>query len=461
MTNIYEDLVKQQRSYYRKGITKPLKFRKEMLKGLKNSILKNEQAIIEAVHKDLGKSEAEVVSMEIGTTLSEINTMLKHLPKWTKKKRVKTNILNSVSKAYTIREPWGITLIIGPWNYPFQLTMAPLVAAIAGGNTAIVKPSELSSNTAKVIEKVIGEAFSKEFVAVVQGGVAETSDLMDHRYDKVFFTGSPKVGSIIMEKAAKHLTPVVLELGGKSPTIIDKSADLEIATRRIAFGKGTNAGQTCVAPDYVLIHEEIKEKFYGLFEKNVKAFFTENPIQNKEYGRIINKANYHRIKKYLEEGKIIYGGDFDDDALKIGITVVEVRDFDKSIMREEIFGPVLPVVTFQSYDEIIDIIHLNPDPLACYIFSENQGFVNQLLHDVPFGGGCVNDTIMHLTNEHLPFGGRGQSGMGSYHGKYSFEAFTHEKSVLHSPTWIDIKLKYPKEMKKRLALVKKFMYGNK
>jgi len=432
-----------------------------MLEKLKQSILKNEDEIAKALHLDLGKSESEVVSTEIGFTLNEINAVMKHLKRWSRKERVKTNLFNLPGKSYKVREPYGVTLIIGPWNYPFQLVMSPLIGAIAGGNTAVVKPSEISEHTAKVIEKVLFEAFKEEYIAVVQGGVPETNELLENRFDKIFFTGSTNVGSIIMQKAAKHLTPVVLELGGKSPTIIDKSANLDVAVNRIVFGKGTNAGQTCVAPDYVLVHEDIKDKFYDAYKKTVEDFYSGSVIENSEFGKMINTRNYNRVKAYMNDGKIVYGGESDDENLKIALTLVEVTDLESSIMKEEIFGPVLPVVTYKSYEDILKVVRKNPDPLALYLFSEDKSFIEKIIHDIPFGGGCVNDTIMHLTNEHLPFGGRGPSGMGNYHGKHSFDAFTHEKSILYATTKFDLKLKYPPFMRKNIGLVKKLMYGTK
>ncbi len=460
MENQYKTLVDNQKDYFKTGETKSLSFRLGRLQKLKEAILKYETAITDALYKDLGKSETEVVSTEIGFTIHEINFVMKHLKKWMKKTRIKTNLFNLPGKSYIIQEPYGTTLIIGPWNYPFQLVMSPLVGAIAGGNTAIVKPSEISTHTAHVIEQILTETYQTSFIAVIQGGIHETNELLDLRYDKIFFTGSTKVGRIIMEKAAKYLTPVVLELGGKSPTIIDKTAKLDVALKRVVFGKGTNAGQTCVAPDYVLVHADIKEVFYKAFKETVKDFYSGSVIENEEFGKIINEGNYQRVKGYLNDGKIVFGGETDDDNLKIGLSLVEVNDLEKPIMKEEIFGPVLPVIPFKTYDDIITIIRKNPDPLAMYIFSEDKPFAERLIHEVPFGGGCINDTIMHLTNVHLPFGGRGSSGMGNYHGKHSFDAFTHKKAVFQASTWFDLKLKYPPLMKKRLKWVKRLLYGN-
>jgi len=459
MENQYKKLVDNQKKYFKTGETKLLSFRLAMLRKLKDTILNHEDNIANALQKDLGKSETEVVSTEIGFTLHEINFVMKHLKKWMKKTRIKTNLFNLPGKSYTVHEPFGVTLIIGPWNYPFQLVMSPLIGAIAGGNTSVVKPSEISTHTANVIDQILTETYQTSFIAVVQGGIPETNELLDLRYDKIFFTGSTKVGRIIMEKAAKHLTPVVLELGGKSPTIIDQTAKLDIAAKRVVFGKGTNAGQTCVAPDYVLVHEDIKVDFYKAFEQTVKDFYPDSLIENEGFGKIINDRNYQRVKSYLNDGKVVFGGETDDENLKISLSLVEVHDMETPIMREEIFGPVLPVIAFKTYDEIINIIHKNPDPLAMYIFSEDKPFSERLIHEVPFGGGCVNDTIMHLTNEHLPFGGRGTSGIGNYHGKHSFDAFTHKKAILHARTWFDLKMKYPPFMKKSLKWVKRLMYG--
>lgn len=454
----YRDIIDKHRDYYYTGETKDIKYRLQKLNALKEAIIKNEDEIVKALNEDLGKSKHEAITTEIGFTLNEIKTVMKGLPKWSKIKRKKTNLINFFGKSYTVREPYGVTLIIGPWNYPFQLVMAPLIGAIAGGNCTVIKPSELSPNTSKIIEKIISDTFDNKYISVVQGGVPETEALLEEHFDKIFFTGSTKVGSIVMSKASKHLTPVVLELGGKSPTIVDNTADLNKAVKRIIFGKGINAGQTCVAPDYVLVHESIKQDFYKAFREIVKELYGNDLLNNKDYGRMINKRNYERVKSYMSDGKLIYGGGTNDNSLHIDLTLIEVEDIDKPIMKEEIFGPILPVISYNSYEEIINIIRKNPDPLALYVFSENQKFINRLIRDIPFGGGCINDTIMHLTNEYLPFGGRGTSGTGNYHGKYSFEAFTHEKSILKSSTLVDLSLRYPPFSEKALNLIKRLMY---
>ncbi len=347
---------------------------------------------------------------------------------------------------------------MSPWNYPFQLAMSPIAAAIAGGNCVVIKPSEISAATSVVIEMVLTEAFEDNYISVVQGGVEETTELLEERFDKILFTGSPKVGRIIMEKAAKHLTPVILELGGKSPCIVDKNTNIDVAIRRIIFGKATNAGQTCVAPDYLLVHEDIKESFYNRFEVIAEEFYNHEYKDNEDFGHIINENNYERLVGFLKDGRILYGGGHDKESQHIDLTLIEVIDLDKPIMTEEIFGPILPIVGYSNVEEAMGIVERNRDPLAMYVFSNDKKFVDTLLHKVPFGGGCVNDTLLHLSNEHLPFGGRGTSGMGNYHGSYSYEAFTHEKAVLHSTMVFDLKLKYPPFKPQALPFLKKVLY---
>lgn len=456
--NKYADLLEAQRQLYETGVTRSVQFRIEQLDKLRNAIHTYEDRIAEALHRDLGKSEQEIITTEIGFALSEIAGVRKNLKKWSKKSRVRTNLINMGAKSYTISEPYGTTLVIGPWNYPFQLAISPLVGAIAGGNTVLLKPSEISIHTAQVIEDMICEFFDPEYIKVVQGAVSETTELLDNRFDKIFFTGSTGVGRIIMEKAAKYLTPVILELGGKSPCVIDRECNLDLAVNRIVFGKGVNAGQTCVAPDYVIVHRDIKDAFYDKFKAVADKFYGKSHQDSRDFGKMINERNYERVVGYLSDGNVIYGGGHSREDLHIDLTLIEVGDLDKPIMKDEIFGPVLPVLTYDTTDDIIAIVKRNPDPLAMYIFSKNNRFVEELLDRVHFGGGCVNDTIMHLTNEHLPFGGRGTSGVGNYHGKHSFDAFTHKKSILVSATHFDIKMKYPPFNKRSSKLVKKIMY---
>jgi len=336
--------------------------------------------------------------------------------------------------------------------------MAPLVGAIAGGNTIIVKPSEIAEYTAIAVKKMLDDTFEEEYIKTILGGIDETTLLLNEHFNKIFFTGSPKVGKIVMEKAAKFLTPVVLELGGKSPCVVDKNVDLDLAVNRIMFGKGINAGQTCVAPDYLLIHEDIKTDFYEKFKQVANIRYGGDHKASEDFGKMINAANYQRVISYLEDGKVVYGGGHSEKDHHIDLTLIEVDSVDKKIMQDEIFGPILPVMTFKSSEEAMEIIDHNPDPLAMYIFSNDNTVINQFIEKVHFGGGCVNDTIMHLTNENLPFGGRGTSGVGTYHGKHSFEAFTHEKAILVSPTFFDMKVKYPPYNKKSTSLLRKWLY---
>lgn len=454
----YSQLLKRQRDFYQRGLTRSLDFRRTQLIKLKRAILAHEHQIMEALKADLGKSEHETMTTEIGFTLLEISSAIKKLKRWDRIRKVKTNIFNIPGKSFIMREPYGTTLVIGPWNYPFQLALAPVIGAMGGGNTVIIKPSEMAERTARVLTRLIQETFDEAYVGVVNGGVEETAALLQERFDLIFFTGSPKVGKIVMEKAARHLTPVILELGGKSPCIVDETAPLDIAVRRILFGKGTNAGQTCVAPDYVLLHESQKDAFYQRFKETVEVFYGKNCIDNPQYGSIIHHNHYARLKAFLSDGTIITGGQCDDERRRMAVTLLEVTDGDVPVMQEEIFGPILPVIVYSQEEEIYQWTSRHPDPLALYVFSTNEALIQRILHRIPFGGGCVNDTIMHLTNEHLPFGGRGSSGMGNYHGQRSYEAFTHEKSIYRGSTHFDLQLKYPPYDEKNRGLIKWLLY---
>lgn len=451
-------LMEQHKTMYQSGLTLDVDYRIEMLKKLKAQVIANEDKIAEALYQDLGKSVHETLTTEIGQVTSEIKSLIKLLKRMKRRNRKTTNIVNLPSKSYTIREPYGTVLVISPWNYPFQLALAPIAGAIAGGNTVVLKPSEISANTSVLLQELMELTFDDGLVSVIQGGVDVTTALLEERFDKIFFTGSPKVGSIIMEKAAKHLTPVVLELGGKSPCVVDKNTNIMIAARRIVFGKASNSGQTCVAPDYLLLHEDIKDEFYEAFKQVAEEFYDHEFEVNRDYGRMINERNYERVAAYLKDGQIIYGGGHSKDNLHIDLTLLEVQSLNVPVMEEEIFGPILPVMTFTSLDEVISIVECNPDPLAMYVFSNDKHVVDTLLHKVRFGGGCVNDTLMHLSNDNLPFGGRGTSGMGNYHGKYSIDAFTHEKAILHSSMGFDLKLKYPPFKKENIPVIKWLLY---
>jgi aldehyde dehydrogenase (NAD+) len=446
----------QQKSYYKSGQTRPLQHRLSALHYLKDTIKRHEAEVIEALHQDLNKSAFESYMTEIGILYTEIDYTIKHLKKWMTPKKVKTALTHVGTKGKIYPDPYGVTLIIAPWNYPFQLAMAPLIGAIAGGNTAIVKPSELTPHTAEVIEKTITDAFIPEFIAVKQGGVDVSQQLLDTPFDYIFFTGSVNVGKIVMEKASKHLTPHTLELGGKSPAIVHEDASLKLAAKRIAWGKFINAGQTCVAPDYVYVHQDVKDDFLTYLTDAIEDLYSHQPLKNPDYTHIVSDKHFDRLTHFLDDGTLLYGGDTDKETLTIAPTVLTDVTWDMPVMAEEIFGPILPVLTYESLDFIIDDITKQPKPLALYLFTETDDTREKVIAEIPFGGGCINDTIYHLATPYLPFGGVGQSGTGNYHGKFSFDTFTHPKSILKQTTMIDIPLRYPNQ-KAGLKWVKKLL----
>lgn len=448
------DMLKKQKSFFEKGYTKDINFRIEALKKLKHDIKMNEKNIFKALKIDLNKSEFETFITEIGIVYDEINGAIKNIKKWSKPKKVKTPITNFLASSYIYNEPYGVALIMAPWNYPFQLIMAPLVGAISAGNCVLLKPSELAVETEQIIVKIIKETFSDEYIGVVTGGVKESEALLKEKLDYIFYTGGINVGKIVMRAAAEHLTPITLELGGKSPCIVDKDANIDLAARRIAWGKFLNAGQTCVAPDYLVVHRNIKEKLISSIENYIIEFFGENAFESEEYPRIINERHFKRLEEYLKEGKIVSGGKTDISNLYMEPTIIEGINLKNRIMEEEIFGPILPVVEFEGIDEVIDIVKNNPKPLALYYFSEDKEKQEFIIKNISFGGGCINDTIMHLSTSTLPFGGVGSSGMGSYHGRASFETFSHKKSILKKSNLIDIKIRYA-PFKGKINLAKK------
>ncbi len=456
MEGTINNLFATQKSYYNTGVTRNLDFRKRSLLKLKQSIIKNESLIVKALNKDLGKPPMEAYTAEIGTVIKEIMLLYKNLKKWTKPSKVNGTLLDFPSKGYKIKEPFGNILIIGPWNYPFELTLSPLAGAIAAGNTIIIKPSEISSECSKIINTIISDVFDEQYIAVTEGGRDVVEYLQEKPFDKIFFTGSPAVGKIIMRKAAVHLTPVTLELGGKSPCIIDKKVNIEIAVKRILFGKFMNNGQTCIAPDYLVVHESIKEEFLESVQKNIIRFWGTNIKGNPDYGRIINQKHFNRISSLFSSDEVLIGGKLDENSLFIEPTLIEVNDLNHPIMKEEIFGPVLPVLTYFSIDNILDIADKNPNPLALYIFSEDKRFVKSLIAAIPSGGVCINDTISQILNHHIPFGGKGGSGMGNYHGKYSIDTFSHMRSVLKKSMKIDIPVKYP-PFKNNHEMIRKYV----
>ncbi|WP_027409160.1 aldehyde dehydrogenase [Anoxybacteroides tepidamans] len=432
------ELLEKQQRYFHRGETKQVKFRLKQLEALKRAIQAHEQEIIATLHDELHKSPLESYSTEIGFVYKEISFIMKHLRNWTKPKRVKTPLTHFGSKSYLYPEPYGVSLIIAPWNYPFQLAMAPLVGAIAAGNCAVVKPSEYTPKMSSLLNKMISETFADEYVTVVEGGVDVSTALLKLRFDHIFFTGSVPVGKRVMEAASKHLIPVTLELGGKSPVIVDETAHLELAAKRIVWGKFSNAGQTCIAPDYLLVHETVKARLLEKMKHYINEFYN-----NGHYAKIVSERHAKRLVSFLEKGTIVYGGRYDIEKRHIEPTIIEDVALDAPVMQEEIFGPILPVFSFSSMDEAIGIIQQFEKPLALYLFSESREVQKTILEQIRFGGGCINDTLLHIATPYLPFGGVGESGFGAYHGKASFDAFSHYKSILKQTTRFDFPFRYP------------------
>lgn len=450
-------LIAAQKQFFYTGKTKELALRQEMLKKLYTKIQEMEPEIHAALKEDLGKSNLESYMCETGLTLSEITYMLGHLKGFAKPQRVLTPLAQFPSRSYILKEPYGCVLIMSPWNYPFLLTLEPMVDAIAAGNTVVLKPSAYSPATSGVIRTLISEVFPPEYVAVVEGGRAENQTLLDQPFDYIFFTGGTTVGRQVLEKAAVHLTPVTLEMGGKSPCIVDESANLKVAARRVAFGKYLNCGQTCVAPDYLMIHTSVKDQFLAHYEAAIREMFGENPLQNPYYGKIINQKHFDRLKKILDGEHILIGGETCPETLQIAPTVVCPASPQGPAMGEELFGPILPVLTYQDLSEVIDFVRARPKPLALYIFSENRANIRLLQGSLSYGGGCVNDTVIHLATSRMGFGGVGASGMGSYHGKKGFDTFTHEKSTVDKATWLDLPMRYQPFTKTKDRLVRMFL----
>ncbi len=436
-----ESQVYAQRTFFKTHATKSLEFRIGNLKKFRSAILKYETRIADALWLDLHKSPEEAYLTETSIVLGEIDCHLKHLRSWAKPKRVPTPLPILPSSSRIIYEPLGCSLIIAPWNYPFQMLLNPLVGAISSGCCALLKPSPYTPNIAKVMQELVAEIFDPEYVAMVQGGREVNQLLLEQRFDAIFFTGSPTLGKIVMQAAAKFLTPVVLELGGKSPCIVDAGANIKLAARRIAWGKCINAGQTCIAPDYLFVHHSVKEQLVKEFAIAVEAMYGKEIRESPYYPRIVNDKAVERLQKLMQHGKISYGGEVDVAQKFIAPTIIEDVKPDFPIMQEEIFGPVLPVMTFDKLDAVVDFINSNEKPLAFYYFGPRK-VARDILIKTTSGGGCLNDTLMHIANHHLPFGGTGNSGMGSYHGKFSFQAFSHARGIVSSVTWIDLPFKY-------------------
>ena len=451
-------IFKKQKEFFESGKTINVDYRIKNLKKLNDIIKKNEDKILSELKKDLGKSNFEGYVTEVGILYDDINFHIKNVKKWSSEEKRKSPIVYYPSKSYIYKEPYGVTLIIGPFNYPFQLVIAPLIGAISAGNTAIIKPSENSRNIALLLEKLINENFPEEYLRVVNplGGKETVSLLLDKPFDYIFFTGSVRVGKLVMQKAAQHLTPVTLELGGKSPCIVDSDAKLKLAAKRIVWGKFLNAGQTCVAPDYLCVHKSVKDELLKLIINEIRIQFGENVRNSEDYPRIVNKSSLERLSGYLNDGKIYYGGNIDEDNLYMEPTLIIKPDLNSPLMSDEIFGPILPIVVYEDLDNVIKFINHREKPLALYYFSESKKKIKYVLTSTTSGGVTINDTIIHVANPNLPFGGVGNSGVGKYHGKESFETFTHNKSVMKRGTFIEFNIRFA-PYKNKLNLVKRIM----
>ena len=452
-----EVLLQKQREYYRSGATLSAKFRIEQLKKLYSTVRKYEKEINDALYSDLGKSSYEAFMCESGFALTEISYMIKHVKKFARKKKVHTPLAQFRSKSYVQPIPYGNTLIMSPWNYPFLLSIEPLTDAIAAGNTAILKPSAYSPATSLIVERIIKECFAPEYVAVVTGGRSENSALLEQKFDFVFFTGSQNVGKEVLRHTAEYLTPAVLELGGKSPCIVDSSANIKLAAKRIVFGKYLNCGQTCVAPDYILCEKSVKDEFVSAVKNEITAQFGELPLKNESYGKIINEKHFRRLLSLIDKSKVVFGGEYDEASCRITPTVMDDVTENDAVMGEEIFGPIMPILTFDSFDSVIDSLKAKEKPLALYLFSDNKKHVKRVTEELSYGGGCINDVIIHLATSNMGFGGVGESGMGSYHGKAGFDAFTHYKSVVDKKTWIDLPMRYQPYNRFYEKMLKKFL----
>jgi len=435
-------LLQRQRAFFRTGATIPVEFRIRQLKKLYDAVKKHEAEINDALKCDLGKSHYEGFMCESGLALSEISYMIRHVKKLTKRKTVYTPLAQFASHSYRQPIPYGNVVIMSPWNYPFLLAIDPLADAIAAGNTAIVKPSAYSPATGRVIGKILAECFETEYVAVVTGGRAENQALLDQKFDFIFFTGSQAVGKEVLRRAAEHLTPAVLELGGKSPCIVDASADIRLAAKRIVFGKYLNCGQTCVAPDYVLCERSVKDAFIKEISRQIRRQYGENPLQNDNYGRIINDKHFARLCGLIDRSKVVVGGEIDEKNCRIAPTVMDKVSWNDAVMGEEIFGPILPVLAYDDFDELIGQLKEKDKPLAMYLFSGDKRHIRRVTTELSYGGGCINDVVIHLATSGMGFGGVGESGMGAYHGKAGFDAFSHYKSIVDKKTWIDLPMRY-------------------
>ncbi|MEF9991383.1 MAG: aldehyde dehydrogenase [Romboutsia sp.] len=449
-----DEILKKQKQYFKSQSTKDIRFRIKQLNKLEVAINSYEGKIIEALKNDFNKPEFESYETEIGVILSEIKHAKKNINKWSKPKKIKSSLSSPASKTYLYNQPYGICLIMSPWNYPFQLSISPLIGSIIAGNTSVIKPSELAPNTSRIIKNMIEEYFDEEYIAVIEGEININKYLLNQNFDYIFFTGSPMVGKIVMSAAAKHLTPCTLELGGKSPCIVDKNADIDISAKKIVWGKLLNAGQTCVAPDYIIAHKDIKNNLIDKMIEYINKFYKGNPLESLDYASIINQKHFDRITSLIDYKKVAYGGNYNKENLKIEPTILNNITVDNKVMEEEIFGPIIPILEFDDINDILKIIEVHKSPLALYLFTKDKNLEIDIINKISFGGGCINDTIMHIANTNAPFGGIGSSGIGSYHGKKSFDTFSHQKSVLKSSILIDVSTKYPPYTENNLKILK-------
>ena len=450
--------INKQREYFSTGETKDINFRIEKLKKLRDVLKSEEEKVFEALKKDLMKSSFESYVTEVAMVYDEINMHIKNIKKWSKKRRVKTPLVQFPAKSFIQLEPYGVVLIIGPFNYPFMLTMDPLIGAIAAGNTAVIKPSESAPETSKILKEILEKVFDEKYVLHVnpERGKEVVEELLKEKFDYIFFTGSSTVGKIVMKAASQYLTPVTLELGGKSPCIIDKDCKLELAARRIVWGKLLNSGQTCVAPDYLYVHKDIEEEFIKKLEEEIKNQFGDNPLESEDYSKMVNEREFNRVLSYIDKEKLVFGGNYNRKTFQIEPTILKNVTWNDPVMEREIFGPIFPILPFENLDEVIRLVNSKDKPLAIYYFSEDKNKIEKVLNSTSSGGVTINDTLVHVSSSYLPFGGVGNSGMGEYHGKYSFDLFSNKKGVMNRKTFLDLKIRYA-PFQNKLTIVKKIM----
>jgi len=447
-------IVNQQKKFFNSNSTKQVRFRIETLKKLKNVLKENEQELYTAIYTDFKKSEFETYLTELSLIYNELNGAIRNLKKWSKQKRVRTNLANFPAKSYIIPEPLGTVLVISAWNYPYQIALIPAISALAAGNTVVIKPSEIPNNTSKILAKIINSNFDSNYLAVIEGGVKTTTELLQQKWDKIFFTGSTPIGKIVYKAAAENLTPVTLELGGKSPTFVLADCNIKITAKRIVWAKFLNAGQTCIAPDYLLVEEKIKEQLLLALKKEIENAYPNNKEVQENYVQIVNERNFNRLEQLIPTEKIYHGGETNKENRSISPTLLHNINYDDSIMQDEIFGPILPVISFENLEDVIGKIKEREKPLSLYIYSKNKKTIKKILHEISFGGGGINESLVHYSNPNLPFGGVGASGIGNYHSKAGFDTFTHYKSILHKTSWLEPNIKYTPFTKLKMRILK-------